>query len=99
MPSGVTIPAERGAQGHSDADVVCHAVTDAILGAAGLGDIGAHFPDSDARWKDANSIDLLRRVVTLVSGQGFVIGNVDVTVILFWCFVARALLIRARRKT
>src|SRR6185503_12434316 len=79
---GVTIPAERGALGHSDADVVCHAVTDAILGAAGLGDIGRHFPDSDPRWKDANSIGLLRQAVSLVSAQGFEIGNVDVTVIL-----------------
>ena len=57
---GVTIPFERGALGHSDADVVCHAVTDAVLGAAGLGDIGRHFPDSDPQWKDASSIDLLR---------------------------------------
>ena len=79
---GVTIPSERGALGHSDADVVCHAVTDAILGAAGLGDIGRHFPDSEARWKDANSIDLLRRVVQLVTDQGFMVGNVDVTVLL-----------------
>ena len=79
---GVTIPAERGALGHSDADVVCHAVTDAILGAAGLGDIGRHFPDSDPLWKDANSIDLLQRVVALVAGQGYLVGNVDVTVIL-----------------
>ena len=79
---GVTIPSERGALGHSDADVVCHAVTDAILGAASLGDIGRHFSDSDPRWKDANSIDLLRRVVQLVIEQGFMVGNVDVTVIL-----------------
>jgi 2-C-methyl-D-erythritol 4-phosphate cytidylyltransferase/2-C-methyl-D-erythritol 2,4-cyclodiphosphate synthase len=79
---GVTVPAERGALGHSDADVVCHAVTDAILGAAGLGDIGRHFPDSDPLWKDADSIDLLKRVVALVAAQGFVVGNVDVTVIL-----------------
>ena len=79
---GVTIPSDRGALGHSDADVVCHALTDAILGAAGLGDIGRHFPDSDPRWKDANSIDLLRQVAGLVAGAGFVIGNVDVTVVL-----------------
>jgi 2-C-methyl-D-erythritol 4-phosphate cytidylyltransferase/2-C-methyl-D-erythritol 2,4-cyclodiphosphate synthase len=79
---GVTIPAERGALGHSDADVLCHAVTDAILGAASLGDIGRHFPDSDPRWKDANSIGLLRLVVQLVTEQGFMLGNVDVTVIL-----------------
>ena len=79
---GVTIPSERGAIGHSDADVVCHAVTDAILGAASLGDIGRHFPDADPRWKDANSIDLLRRVVQLVTERGFMVVNVDVTVIL-----------------
>jgi 2-C-methyl-D-erythritol 4-phosphate cytidylyltransferase/2-C-methyl-D-erythritol 2,4-cyclodiphosphate synthase len=79
---GVTIPSDRGALGHSDADVVCHALTDAMLGAAGLGDIGRHFPDSDPRWKDANSIDLLRQVAGLVAGAGFVIGNVDVTVVL-----------------
>ena len=79
---GVTIPSERGALGHSDADVVCHAVTDAILGAASLGDIGRHFPDSDPRWKDAHSIDLLRRAVRLVAEQGFMVGNVDVTVLL-----------------
>jgi 2-C-methyl-D-erythritol 2,4-cyclodiphosphate synthase len=79
---GVTIPSDRGALGHSDADVVCHAVTDAILGAAALGDIGRHFPDSDPRWKDANSLDLLRRVVQLAAEQGLMVGNVDVTVIL-----------------
>ena len=79
---GVTIPSERGAQGHSDADVVCHAVTDAILGAAALGDIGFHFPDSDPRWKDARSLDLLRQTVTMVAECGFEVGNVDVTVML-----------------
>ena len=79
---GVTIPSDRGALGHSDADVVCHAVTDAILGAAALGDIGRHFSDTDPRWKDANSIELLRRVAALVAEQGLVVGNVDVTVIL-----------------
>ena len=79
---GVTIPSERGALGHSDADVVCHAVTDAILGALGLGDIGGHFPDTDARWKDASSLDLLARAAALVVGEGYEVGNVDVTVIL-----------------
>lgn len=79
---GVTIPSDRGALGHSDADVVCHAVTDAILGAACLGDIGLHFPDSDPRWKGASSLDLLRRAVALAAEQGFEVGNVDVTVIL-----------------
>jgi len=79
---GVTIPSDRGALGHSDADVVCHAATDAILGAACLGDIGRHFPDTDARWKDASSLDLLRRAVLLIAEQGLEVGNVDVTVIL-----------------
>jgi 2-C-methyl-D-erythritol 4-phosphate cytidylyltransferase/2-C-methyl-D-erythritol 2,4-cyclodiphosphate synthase len=79
---GVTIPSELGALGHSDADVVCHAVTDAILGAAALGDIGLHFSDTDPRWKDARSLDLLRRAVVLAAESGFEIGNVDVTVML-----------------
>jgi 2-C-methyl-D-erythritol 4-phosphate cytidylyltransferase/2-C-methyl-D-erythritol 2,4-cyclodiphosphate synthase len=79
---GITIPSDRGALGHSDADVLCHAATDAILGAAGLGDIGRHFPDTDPRWKDASSLDLLTRAVALVAEQGFEVGNVDVTVIL-----------------
>src|SRR5205085_3853956 len=78
---GVTIPFGKGLQGHSDADAVCHAVTDAILGAAGAGDIGRHFPDTDPAWKDANSITLLRRAAGVVRGAGFGIGNVDVTVI------------------
>jgi 2-C-methyl-D-erythritol 4-phosphate cytidylyltransferase/2-C-methyl-D-erythritol 2,4-cyclodiphosphate synthase len=80
--AGVTIPSDRGALGHSDADVVCHAVTDAILGAVCLGDIGRHFPDTDPAWKDASSLDLLRRVVALAAGEGYEVGNVDVTVIL-----------------
>jgi 2-C-methyl-D-erythritol 4-phosphate cytidylyltransferase/2-C-methyl-D-erythritol 2,4-cyclodiphosphate synthase len=79
---GITIPSARGALGHSDADVVCHAVTDAILGAACLGDIGRHFPDSDPRWKGASSLDLLSRAVALVNAEGLEVGNVDVTVIL-----------------
>jgi 2-C-methyl-D-erythritol 2,4-cyclodiphosphate synthase len=79
---GITIPSDRGALGHSDADVVCHAVTDAILGALALGDIGRHFPDSDVRWKGASSVDLLRQAVGLVHGAGYEVGNVDVTVIL-----------------
>lgn len=78
---GVTIPFDRGLAGHSDADIVCHAVTDAILGAAALGDIGQLFPDSGAAWKDADSLDLLRRAVARVQAAGFRIGNVDVTVI------------------
>lgn len=79
---GVTIPSDRGALGHSDADVVCHAATDAILGAAGLGDIGRHFPDSDARWRGANSVDLLARARVMVASAGYEVGNLDVTVIL-----------------
>ena len=79
---GITIPFERGLAGHSDADAVCHAITDAILGAAGAGDIGRHFPDTDARWKGASSIDLLRRAVEIVHEHGLAVGNVDATVIL-----------------
>ena len=79
---GVTILSDRGALGHSDADVVCHAVTDAILGAAALGDIGAHFPDTDPRWKDASSVDLLRRACARLAEAGLGVGNVDVTVVL-----------------
>ena len=79
---GVLIPADRGALGHSDADVVCHAATDAILGAVGLGDIGRHFPDSDPRWKGASSVDLLRRAAAMVAEHGFEVGNLDVTVVL-----------------
>ena len=78
---GVEIPFERGLVGHSDADVVCHAVTDALLGAAAAGDIGRHFPDTDPRWKGASSIELLRAVAALVRECGFEIGNVDVVVV------------------
>jgi 2-C-methyl-D-erythritol 4-phosphate cytidylyltransferase/2-C-methyl-D-erythritol 2,4-cyclodiphosphate synthase len=78
---GVTIPYERGLHGHSDADAVCHAVTDAILGAAAAGDIGRHFPDTDAAWKDADSVELLRRAAAVVRGRGFAVANVDVVVI------------------
>jgi 2-C-methyl-D-erythritol 4-phosphate cytidylyltransferase/2-C-methyl-D-erythritol 2,4-cyclodiphosphate synthase len=79
---GVTIPSDRGALGYSDADVVCHAITDAVLGAASLGDIGRHFPDTDPRWKGASSVDLLRRAVAMLADAGLQVGNVDVTVIL-----------------
>lgn len=79
---GVTIPFEKGALGHSDADVACHAVTDAVLGAACLGDIGRHFPDSDARWKGASSMDLLRRAAALVREAGYAIVNADVVIVL-----------------
>jgi 2-C-methyl-D-erythritol 4-phosphate cytidylyltransferase/2-C-methyl-D-erythritol 2,4-cyclodiphosphate synthase len=79
---GISIAAERGALGHSDADVICHALTDAVLGAAGLGDIGMHFPDTDPRWKNARSLELLAQVVALAAEAGFEVGNVDVTVVL-----------------
>jgi 2-C-methyl-D-erythritol 2,4-cyclodiphosphate synthase len=79
---GVTVPSPVGAVGHSDADVVCHAVTDAILGAAGLGDIGTHFPDTSPEWQGASSLDLLSRTAAQVAQHGFEVGNVDVTVIL-----------------
>ena len=78
---GVTIPFETGLEGHSDADIVCHAVTDAVLGAAALGDIGRLFPDTDATWKGADSLALLRQAMTQVHAAGFRVGNVDVTVI------------------
>jgi 2-C-methyl-D-erythritol 2,4-cyclodiphosphate synthase len=78
---GVEIPHERGLAGHSDADAVAHAVTDALLGAAGMGDIGRHFPPSDPQWKDADSIQLLARVVRLLEGRNFQVVNVDVTVV------------------
>jgi len=79
--AGVTIPFELGLDGHSDADIVCHAVTDAILGAAGAGDIGRLFPDTDPRWKGANSIELLEGAVARVHDAGYRVSNVDVTVI------------------
>jgi 2-C-methyl-D-erythritol 2,4-cyclodiphosphate synthase len=79
---GVVLPGERGLAGHSDADVVAHAVADALLGAAGLGDIGTHFPDTDSRWRGADSLTLLGHVVGLVQAEGWSIGNVDTTVVL-----------------
>jgi len=79
--AGVTIPFELGLDGHSDADIVCHAVTDAILGAAGAGDIGRLFPDTDPRWKGANSIQLLEGAVARVRDASYRVSNVDVTVI------------------
>jgi 2-C-methyl-D-erythritol 2,4-cyclodiphosphate synthase len=77
----VTIPFEKGLDGHSDADAVCHAVTDALLGAAGAGDIGRHFPDTDPSWKDADSVELLRRAGAIVASFGYAVVNIDVTVI------------------
>ena len=79
---GVGIESERGGEGHSDADALTHAIADAVLGALGEGDLGAHFPDSDAQWKDANSLDLLARIMWLVSERGFQVVNVDATVML-----------------
>jgi 2-C-methyl-D-erythritol 4-phosphate cytidylyltransferase/2-C-methyl-D-erythritol 2,4-cyclodiphosphate synthase len=78
---GVTIPFDRGLQGHSDADAVCHAATDAILGAAAAGDIGRHFPDTDPKWKDADSLALLEHAATIVGNAGYRIVNVDLVVI------------------
>lgn len=75
---GVEIPAERGLEGHSDADVVTHAIIDAVLGAAGLGDLGAQFPPTDERWRDADSLDLLRTVIGELRGR---VVNVDATVV------------------
>ena len=79
---GVEIPYELGLAGHSDADVLAHAIADALLGAAGLGDIGQHFPDTDEAWRDADSIELLRTVVERVVEQGYWIEHVDATVML-----------------
>ena len=79
---GVTIPFELGLEGHSDSDVLAHAITDAILGAAALGDIGMHFPDSDARWKGCDSMVFLQHARELAGERGFRIVNVDSTVIL-----------------
>jgi len=78
---GVEIPHERGLLGHSDADVLLHAVCDALLGAAALGDIGKHFPDSDVRYKGIDSRELLRHVAELVRSRGYEVGNVDATII------------------
>lgn len=78
---GVDIPYEKGLLGHSDADVALHALSDALLGAAALGDIGLHFPDTDERWRGADSRMLLRHVVSLLADKGFRPGNVDVTII------------------
>jgi 2-C-methyl-D-erythritol 2,4-cyclodiphosphate synthase len=78
---GVTIPFERGPLGHSDADVLAHALSDAILGACALGDLGAHFPDSDARWKGADSMLLLETCAGLAREAGFEFENIDATVV------------------
>jgi 2-C-methyl-D-erythritol 2,4-cyclodiphosphate synthase len=74
---GVRFESDWGLEGHSDADVIAHAVGDALLGAAGLGDLGTHFPPGDARWKDASSLELLRRIAAMIAGSGARIVNVD----------------------
>ena len=81
MLGGVTIPFARGLDGHSDADVLLHALCDALLGSLSLGDIGMHFPDTDPRYKDSDSLELLKRVLNMVKEKGFSIGNIDATVI------------------
>ena len=78
---GVKIEYEKGLLGHSDADVLLHAVSDALLGAAGLGDIGRHFPDTDPKYKGADSLELLRQVAGKIAAAGYRVGNVDVTMI------------------
>lgn len=79
---GVEIPSQRGALGHSDADVIAHALSDALLGAAALGDLGGHFPDTDDRWKDADSMRLLELCAAEIRRAGYRIENVDATVVL-----------------
>src|ERR1700712_1881202 len=79
---GVTIPCEFGLEGHSDADVLSHAVTDALLGAIAAGDIGMHFPDTDARWKGAGSLQFLKHACELTAAAGYTVANVDSTVVL-----------------
>ncbi len=81
MLGGVEIPWEKGLLGHSDADVVCHALSNALLGAIGEGDIGRHFPDSDQRYKGVSSIELLRVVINLVQERGYRVGNADLTIL------------------
>ncbi|MCH7563357.1 MAG: 2-C-methyl-D-erythritol 2,4-cyclodiphosphate synthase [Gemmatimonadetes bacterium] len=79
--AGVSIPDSPGLSGHSDGDAIAHAVIDAVLGAAAAGDVGSHFPPSDDRWKDADSLDLLARAVGVIEERGFRVGNIDVAVI------------------
>jgi 2-C-methyl-D-erythritol 2,4-cyclodiphosphate synthase len=79
---GIKIPSEVGSEGHSDADVLTHAMTDALLGAAAMGDIGQHFPDTDPRWKDAGSMQFLVLAMSMVRQQGYELVNIDSTVIL-----------------
>ena len=79
---GVTVPHDRGLAGHSDADVLTHAVIDALLGAAALGDIGQHFPDTDERWRDADSMAMLRSVVAMLAERGLRVEHVDTTLLM-----------------
>jgi 2-C-methyl-D-erythritol 2,4-cyclodiphosphate synthase len=79
---GVELEHDQGLDGHSDADVLAHALTDALLGAAGLGDIGEHFPDSDERWRDADSMQLLAHVLALLGADGLELVNVDCTIVM-----------------
>jgi 2-C-methyl-D-erythritol 2,4-cyclodiphosphate synthase len=78
---GIKIPYEKGLLGHSDADVLAHAICDAVLGAAGLGDIGRHFPDDDPKWRNATSIAFIEHAVSLISELGYAVGNVDAVII------------------
>ncbi len=78
---GVEIPFDKGLDGHSDADVLVHAIIDALLGATGLGDIGIHFPSTDVRYKDISSVSLLRKIVSLLQARGWHVSNVDVSVV------------------
>jgi len=78
---GVTIPHDRGPFGHSDADVLSHAVSDAILGAAALGDMGKYFPDTDPKWKDADSLTMLKECARMAKAKGWTVGNVDATIV------------------
>ena len=78
---GVEIPCDFGPDGHSDADVPVHALMDALLGAVALGDIGKHFPDTDEKWKDADSIEMLKTVYSIVKSKGYVLGNADITIV------------------
>jgi 2-C-methyl-D-erythritol 2,4-cyclodiphosphate synthase len=82
MLGGVHVPSDRGGEGHSDADALLHAITDALLGALCEDDIGTHFPDSDAQWKDANSLELLSRAVSLAHERGLRVVNIDATILL-----------------
>jgi len=81
MLGGVDVPYERGALGHSDADVLAHAISDALLGAAALGDLGGHFPDTDERWKNADSMELLGHCAAEVRREGYRITNIDATIV------------------